>query len=59
MNVICERTDCEYRKENNFMQKLMTCRKQAITVNKRGFCLSRKKSTQQGEVKEINNDKTF
>ncbi len=47
MNIICERIDCKYNKENNPMQKLMTCHKETIKVNKRGFCQSMEKKAKQ------------
>ncbi len=41
MNIICERTDCKFNKQNNTLQKLMICYRETVRVNKRGFCLSR------------------
>ena len=43
MNIICERIDCKYNKENNPMQKLAVCHKETVRVSKRGFCQSREK----------------
>lgn len=43
MNVLCEKLDCKHNKENNPMQKLMTCHKETITVGRGGVCKSREK----------------
>jgi len=43
MNIVCENTDCKYNKENNYLQRLMTCHKETVKINKRGFCQSKEK----------------
>lgn len=40
MNIICDKTNCKFNKENNPMQKLMTCHKETVRLNKLGFCKS-------------------
>ena len=40
MNILCSKWNCKFRQENNSLQRLMTCRKETVTVGRTGHCKS-------------------